>query len=44
VIAAFASPRWPPLRTGKIGDGKLFAGPVDDAVRVRTGERGESAL
>src|SRR5512140_279190 len=28
------------LRTGKIGDGKVFACPVDDAVRVRTGERG----
>jgi nitrogen regulatory protein P-II 1 len=32
------------LRTGKIGDGKLFASHVDEAVRVRTGERGESAL
>jgi nitrogen regulatory protein P-II 1 len=32
------------LRTGKIGDGKIFVTPVDEAVRVRTGERGESAL
>jgi len=32
------------LRTGKIGDGKVFASPVDDAIRVRTGERGEEAL
>jgi nitrogen regulatory protein P-II 1 len=32
------------LRTGKIGDGKVFVGPVDEAVRVRTGERGEDAL
>ncbi len=32
------------LRTGKIGDGKLFVGRLDEAVRVRTGERGESAL
>lgn len=30
--------------TGKIGDGKIFVTPVDDAVRVRTGERGEAAL
>jgi nitrogen regulatory protein P-II 1 len=32
------------VRTGRIGDGKIFVTPVDDAVRVRTGERGESAL
>ncbi|BDG05138.1 P-II family nitrogen regulator [Anaeromyxobacter oryzae] len=32
------------LRTGKIGDGKLFVTHIDEAVRVRTGERGESAL
>jgi nitrogen regulatory protein P-II 1 len=31
-------------RTGKIGDGKIFVSPVSDAVRVRTGERGEIAL
>jgi nitrogen regulatory protein PII len=31
-------------RTGKIGDGKLFILPVDNAVRVRTGEEGEGAL
>jgi nitrogen regulatory protein P-II 1 len=31
-------------RTGKIGDGKIFIMPVDDVVRVRTGERGEGAL
>jgi nitrogen regulatory protein P-II 1 len=31
-------------RTGKIGDGKVFVLPVDDAVRIRTGERGEPAL
>jgi len=28
-------------RTGNIGDGKIFIIPVEDAVRVRTGERGE---
>ena len=31
-------------RTGAIGDGKIFVIPVTDAIRVRTGERGESAL
>jgi nitrogen regulatory protein P-II 1 len=31
-------------RTGKIGDGKIFVIPVEDAVRIRTGERGETAL
>jgi len=30
--------------TGNIGDGKIFILPVDDAIRVRTGERGEVAL
>lgn len=27
-------------RTGKIGDGKIFISPVEDVIRVRTGERG----
>ena len=31
-------------KTGQIGDGKIFVTPVDDAVRIRTGERGEAAL
>jgi nitrogen regulatory protein P-II 1 len=31
-------------RTGEIGDGKLFISEVIDAIRVRTGERGEAAL
>ncbi|OHC75299.1 MAG: transcriptional regulator [Rhodospirillales bacterium RIFCSPLOWO2_12_FULL_58_28] len=30
--------------TGKIGDGKIFVIPVEDAVRVRTGERGGEAI
>ncbi len=30
--------------TGKIGDGKIFIYPADDAIRIRTGERGEAAL
>ncbi|QRK12683.1 P-II family nitrogen regulator [Archangium violaceum] len=29
---------------GKIGDGKIFVLPVDEAVRIRTGERGSDAL
>lgn len=31
-------------RTGEIGDGKIFVTPVETAVRIRTGERGLSAL
>ncbi|MBK9140492.1 MAG: P-II family nitrogen regulator [Verrucomicrobia bacterium] len=31
-------------KTGKIGDGKVFVSPVLDAVRIRTGERGEEAV
>ena len=31
-------------KTGRLGDGKLFVLPVEETVRIRTGERGESAL
>ena len=31
-------------RTGQIGDGKIFVLPVEDAVRVRTGEQGPAAV
>jgi nitrogen regulatory protein P-II 1 len=31
-------------RTGQVGDGKIFIIPVEDAVRIRTGESGEGAL
>ncbi len=31
-------------RTGRIGDGKIFVTAVEEAVRIRTGERGEAAL
>lgn len=31
-------------RTGNIGDGKIFVLPVEEAIRVRTGERGEVAV
>lgn len=32
------------LSTGHVGDGKIFVYPVEDALRIRTGDRGESAL
>ncbi len=31
-------------QTGEVGDGKIFVSDVDEAVRIRTGERGEIAL
>ena len=31
-------------KTGEIGDGKIFVIPVEDAVRIRTGERGEGIV
>jgi nitrogen regulatory protein P-II 1 len=31
-------------RTGQIGDGKIFIGPIDEVIRIRTGESGEDAL
>ncbi|HRZ87505.1 MAG TPA: P-II family nitrogen regulator [bacterium] len=30
--------------TGKIGDGKIFVLPVEEAIRIRTGEHGEKAI
>jgi nitrogen regulatory protein PII len=30
--------------TGNIGDGKIFVFPVEEAVRIRTGERGSDAV
>jgi len=32
------------VRTGEIGDGKIFIKPVEECVRIRTGERGDIAL
>ena len=40
VLEAIASA----ARTEKIGDGKIFVSPLDEVVRIRTGERGEDAL
>jgi nitrogen regulatory protein P-II 1 len=31
-------------RTGRIGDGKIFISRVDDAIRIRNDERGETAI
>ena len=31
-------------KTGKIGDGKIFVSTIDNAIRIRTGESGGSAL
>ena len=30
--------------TGRIGDGKIFVSKIDDAIRIRTGERGDAAV
>ena len=40
VVQAIASS----AATGKIGDAKIFVTPVEEAIRIRTGERGEDAL
>jgi nitrogen regulatory protein P-II 1 len=31
-------------RPGRIGDGKIFVSPIEEAVRIRTGERGSDAI
>jgi nitrogen regulatory protein P-II 1 len=31
-------------KTGKIGDGKIFVTKIEDIIRIRTGERGETAI
>ena len=30
--------------TGEVGDGKIFIVPIDDVIRIRTGERGGDAI
>jgi nitrogen regulatory protein P-II 1 len=30
--------------TGRIGDGKIFISPIEDVIRIRTGERGSDAI
>ena len=31
-------------KTGKIGDGKIFVSPIEETIRIRTGERGSEAV
>jgi nitrogen regulatory protein PII len=40
VVAAIAAA----ARTGSIGDGKVFVMPMGEAIRIRTGEKGEAAI
>jgi len=40
VVSAIASA----AKTGSIGDGKVFVLPMGEAIRIRTGEKGESAI
>ena len=40
VVLALASA----AKTGKIGDGKIFVSAVEEAVRIRTGEKGDDAI
>jgi len=40
VVAAIAKG----AKTGKIGDGKIFVLPLEDVLRIRTGERGDAAV
>jgi nitrogen regulatory protein P-II 1 len=40
VVATIASA----AKTGSIGDGKVFVLPIDEAIRIRTGETGEAAV
>ena len=42
--AAIADAITTAARTGHIGDGKIFITPVDEVVRIRTGERGAAAI
>ncbi|GGC75690.1 P-II family nitrogen regulator [Enterococcus wangshanyuanii] len=31
-------------QTGEVGDGKIFVSPIEEAIRIRTGERGKEAI
>lgn len=48
VNAAFVQPTVDAIirgaRTGEIGDGKIFVVPLDDVIRIRSGEQGEEAI
>lgn len=44
MVAGVANAVITAAQTGKIGDGKIFVSPVEEAIRIRTGERGETAI
>ena len=44
LVAALVEAVEKAAKTGRIGDGKIFVTPIEEAVRIRTGERGEDAI
>jgi len=44
VVEGAASAIVKAAKTGKIGDGKVFVSPINEAVRIRTGENGDKAV
>ena len=44
LVAALVEAFETAAKTGRIGDGKIFVSPVEEAVRIRTGERGTDAI
>ena len=44
LVAALVEAVEKAAKTGRIGDGKIFVSPVEEAVRIRTGERGTDAI
>ena len=44
IVEAAAAAVVKAAKTGKIGDGKVFIAPIDEALRIRTGENGEKAV
>ena len=43
-MKAFSGDRAEKARTGQIGDGKVFVYPVEEVLRIRTGETGKEAI
>jgi nitrogen regulatory protein PII len=44
LVAKAIAPSSQAAKTGKIGDGKIFVLPLEDVVRIRTDEHGDSAV
>src|SRR3990172_1852209 len=44
LVPRVLSPISEAAKTGRIGDGKIFVTPVDEVIRIRTGEKGEDAI